>query len=69
MRTVPSESILDIELSVLELVATGITHRQIAVALGLSERSVRRRIIDVSAKLGVASPIEAVVAAVRRGLI
>jgi NarL family two-component system response regulator YdfI len=69
VRTSKSDAILPVELAVLDLVAQGHRHKQIADQLGISERSVRRRLLDVATKLDVVSPIEAVVAAVRRDLI
>jgi DNA-binding NarL/FixJ family response regulator len=53
----------------LSLLARGRTNFAIAETLGVSERTVRRRTLSVCEKIGVSTPIEAVVEAVRRGLL
>jgi len=58
---------LDVE--ILGLVAGGHTTDVVARRLGLSERTVRRRLRAVADHLEVGSTIEAVVHAVRAGLI
>lgn len=61
---------LDAEvLEVLGLLARGCTTQKVARLLGVSERTVRRRLRAATEHLGVGSTIEAVVLAVRRGLI
>ncbi|QYJ03018.1 helix-turn-helix domain-containing protein [Nocardioides panacisoli] len=56
-------------LDVLRLLAEGHTTTRIARQLGLSERTVRRRLRVASDALGGDSTIETVVRAVRRGVI
>lgn len=57
------------QLRVLELLAEGRRARDIAVALGLSETTVRNHIRAVLTRLGCHSQLQAVVEARRRGLI
>ena len=57
------------ELAVLRAVAKGRPIDAIARELQLSERTVRRRTRSVCDRLGVETPIEAVVWAVRHGLV
>jgi DNA-binding NarL/FixJ family response regulator len=53
---------------VLRLVAAGGTDREIAGALGLSEKTVGRHLDNIFAKLDVSSRAAAAAAAVRMGL-
>ena len=57
------------DLALLSLVARGLTTAAVARRLGVSERTVRRRLQGTLRTLEVGTPIEAVVVAVRRGLI
>jgi DNA-binding NarL/FixJ family response regulator len=57
------------EMEVLQLVATGQTNRQIGVTLHISEKAVQKRLSGVYQKLGVTSRVEAVMAAMRQGLL
>jgi DNA-binding NarL/FixJ family response regulator len=57
------------ELQVLELVVEGKTNQEIAVALGISDKTVEKHLEAVFSKLGVASRVEAAVYAVREGLV
>jgi DNA-binding NarL/FixJ family response regulator len=57
------------ELSMLDLVAQGATTREIGQQMYCSERTVKRRIEEVTAKLGVKSRAEAVAQAIRSGWI
>ncbi len=57
------------DVRLLRLVARGHTATGTAARLEVSERTVRRRLRDVCDRLGVSSPIEAVVLAVRHGLV
>ncbi|WP_206422627.1 helix-turn-helix domain-containing protein [Nocardioides pantholopis] len=59
----------DADLQVLALLAAGHTVEVIARRTGVSERTVRRRLRSTADGMGVDSTIEAVVQAVRRGLI
>jgi len=55
------------ELGVLRLAARGLTNKQIAAELAISDRTVQNHLANVYAKLGVASRTEAVTAAIQRG--
>ncbi|WP_019818986.1 helix-turn-helix domain-containing protein [Saccharomonospora saliphila] len=57
----------DVEL--LRLLATGLPLESVARRLDMSERTVRRRIRHVCDEIGVSTRIEAVVWAVRTGLL
>jgi len=57
------------DIALLQLIARGLTLRAIARSLACSERTVRRRTHELCERAGVGTPIEAVVLAVRRGLI
>ncbi|MBM7518694.1 helix-turn-helix domain-containing protein [Nocardioides nitrophenolicus] len=59
----------DLDLEILSLLAHGLTIDAIGRRLGMSDRTVRRRIRTIADDLGVDSSIEAVVHAVRLGLI
>ncbi len=55
------------ELEVLQLLARGMNNRAIADALYVSDRTVQTHLTSIFAKLGVASRLEAVLTAIRRG--
>ena len=57
------------QLDCLRLAARGLTSPQIAAALGMSARTVNQRIAEACVRLGVRTRIEAVVKAVRLGMI
>jgi DNA-binding NarL/FixJ family response regulator len=57
------------EVKILALLANGLAIDSVAVRVQRSPRTVRRRLRAVCDRLGVASPIQAVVWAARRGLI
>ncbi|MFU8874424.1 helix-turn-helix domain-containing protein [Micromonospora sp. SL4-19] len=57
------------DLRLLRLLAAGLPPETVARRLGLSERTVRRRIRAVCDRLGVTRPIQAVVWAARRGML
>ena len=57
----------DVEL--LRLIAQGLRVDAVARRLDMSERTVRRRVRDICDRVGVRTPIEAVVWAVRNGLV
>lgn len=59
----------DEDVRILALLAEGLTTDLIARRVGVSERTVRRRLRTLADDLGVDSSIEVVVAAVRGGLI
>lgn len=56
-------------LQLLKLLATGLPVDVVARRLGMSDRTVRRRIRSICDQLGVGTQIEAVVWATRRGLL
>lgn len=53
----------------LEQLADGLSNRQIAMRLGLSDETVKFHLSAVFAKLGVSNRTEAVRQAIRRGLV
>ena len=57
------------QLACLRLVAVGKTTLEIAADLGISNRTVEQYVADACTRLGVRTRIEAVVKAVRSGLI
>ncbi|KAA1400353.1 response regulator transcription factor [Aeromicrobium ginsengisoli] len=59
----------DDDLTVLRLLGRGLTTDAIARELGVSERTLRRRVRLICDRLGVKTPIEAVVWAARSRLI
>jgi DNA-binding NarL/FixJ family response regulator len=65
----PLEPLTPREREVLELLAHGLSNRQIAERLGISEHTAKFHVAAVSGKLGAASRTEAVSRGVRRGLI
>ena len=58
----------DRELRVLQLLAQGLTNREIATELGISERTVENHVSHILAKLGVASRDAAKRYAIKHGL-
>lgn len=57
------------ELNVLELLAVGMSARQIASHLSLSERTVNTHVAKLYRKLGVSNRVEAIRAGIRMGLV
>lgn len=57
------------ERDVLELLADGLRHEQIAERLGIGLETVRRHVRNAAERLGAANRTQAVAIAVRRGLI
>jgi len=57
------------ELSVLRLMADGLSNKEIGVELSISERTVKTHLAHLFEKLGVTSRTEAVRVATRRGLV
>jgi len=62
-------SLTPLEREVLAVSATGLTTAEVADRLGLATSDVRRALASAVAKLGARSRLEAVIIAVRRGLI
>ncbi|NVI92769.1 response regulator transcription factor [Actinomadura sp. BRA 177] len=65
----PAATLTARELQVLELVAEGLSNRQIGKRLFLSETTIKTHLVHIYAKLDVDSRTAAVAAATRRGLI
>ncbi|MDQ2767792.1 MAG: LuxR C-terminal-related transcriptional regulator, partial [Gemmatimonadota bacterium] len=57
------------ELEVLRLVATGKTNRAIAIALGISEKTIARHVSNIFAKLGLSSRAAATAYAYERRIL
>jgi DNA-binding NarL/FixJ family response regulator len=57
------------ELAVLHLLSRGLSNRQAAAALMLSESTVKLHVAGIFRKLGVASRTEAVALAIRHGIV
>lgn len=57
------------EMDVLRLLARGLNNKQIAHELSLSDGTVRIHVSNILAKLGVADRVQALIAALRRGLV
>ena len=57
------------EVEVLRLVGTGRANKEIAVELGISERTARTHVSNILSKLGLASRTQAALWAVREGLV
>jgi DNA-binding NarL/FixJ family response regulator len=65
----PPEALTPREREALELLAQGLSNRQIAERLGISEHTAKFHVASVCGKLGVSTRTEAVSRGVRRGLI
>ncbi len=65
----PLDPLTPREREVLELLGEGLSNRQIAERLGISEHTAKFHVASVSGKLGASSRTEAVSRGVRRGLI
>jgi DNA-binding NarL/FixJ family response regulator len=57
------------ELEVLKLTASGLANKQVARSLGLSEKTVRNHIANIYEKLGIHDRSQALLYAVRKGLV
>ncbi|SEP02990.1 LuxR C-terminal-related transcriptional regulator [Amycolatopsis saalfeldensis] len=57
------------EIALLALLAEGLPLEAIARRLDLSDRTIRRRVRSICDRLGLETPIQAVVWAARRGLV
>ena len=65
----PFEELTGREIEVLQLAGKGITNREIADSLSISHRTVQAHLSHIFSKLGVGSRTEAVVYALRKGLL
>jgi DNA-binding NarL/FixJ family response regulator len=65
----PGEELTEREMEVIQLAGKGITNREIADRLSISHRTVQAHLSHVFNKLGVGSRTEAVVYALRKGLL
>jgi DNA-binding NarL/FixJ family response regulator len=63
------EALTERENEVLQLLAQGLANKQIALALGISEHTVKFHISAIYAKLGANNRTEAVRLGVQRGLV
>ena len=68
-QAVPTPRLTDRELEVLKLVAEGMSNREIAVELFISENTVKNHVRNILEKLHLHSRMEAVVYAVREKLL
>lgn len=64
-----AKELTDREAQVIELLAEGMSNKLIASRLGISDHTAKFHVTGVMSKLGAASRTEAVVEAVRRGLV
>lgn len=69
LDTTPPSDLSPREIEVLQLLAAGMTNRGAALALGISEHTVKFHVGSALAKLGARSRTEAVSIAARRGLL
>jgi DNA-binding CsgD family transcriptional regulator len=65
----PAEALTPREREVLELLAGGLSNKEIAARLGISEHTAKFHVASVLAKLGAANRADAVRRGVRRGLV
>ena len=68
-QPVQSESLTDRETDVLKLVAAGKSNKEVAVALGITERTVKTHVSSIMSKLDVQSRTQAALYAVRAGIV
>lgn len=64
-----AESLTSRELEVLQMLAAGLSNKEIAVRLNISEHTVKFHVASILGKLGAASRTEAVSLGIRRGLV
>jgi DNA-binding NarL/FixJ family response regulator len=57
------------EIEILKLLASGMANKQIAFKLGISEKTVRNHVSNMYEKLGIYDRAQAVLYAVRKGLV
>ncbi|HEY9226115.1 MAG TPA: response regulator transcription factor, partial [Gemmatimonadaceae bacterium] len=65
----PRVDLTERELEVLELLARGLSNKEIADAIGRSEATVKVHVLHILSKLGVGDRTGAVTVALKRGLI
>jgi NarL family two-component system response regulator YdfI len=65
----PIEPLTAREMEVIQLMAQGLANKQIALALGISEHTVKFHLSSLYAKLGISSRTEAVKRGIELGLI
>ena len=65
----PTEALTDREMEVLRLLAQGLQNKEIALELGIRERTAKFHVSTILAKLHAANRVEAVRAAVQQGLV
>jgi len=65
----PGEPLTPRELEVLELLAKGLSNRDIAGVLGISAHTAKFHVAQILAKIGAATRAEAVLIGIQRGLI
>ena len=68
-RELPGEPLTPRELEVLELLARGLSNRDIAGVLGISAHTAKFHVAQILAKIGAATRAEAVLLGIQRGLI
>jgi DNA-binding NarL/FixJ family response regulator len=56
-------------MDVLRLLATGLSNREIGLALNIAEKTVRMHMSHIFEKLGVADRTQAVIIAIQRGIV
>ena len=64
-----ASALTDLEHGVLQVSATGLLTDEVAIQLGMDPDEVRRHLVGAMAALGASSKLEAVVLALRLGLI
>jgi DNA-binding NarL/FixJ family response regulator len=64
-----ASSLSDRELGVLVLISKGMSNKEIAAELKLAEGTVKLHVSSILAKLGVADRTQAILVAVKRGLV
>jgi two-component system NarL family response regulator len=65
----PRSELTSRELEVLELIVKGMSNREIALALAISEHTVKNHINNILSKLAVADRTQAATAALQRGIV
>lgn len=65
---IPSTELSEREIALLRLLASGSTNQEIALALGISEKTVRNRLSEIFHRLHLANRTQAAIYAIREGL-